>query len=167
MLAKQKTGVYSFSRTGNSHALETPEGEPKVFSKDKHPHYARDWALADTSSLGGHFGTSPSEGSGQSPGPVHPWGGIGRRSTAPALRQSLLSPFRAFLIVLADSSKKRRACLRGSLPCGAPSCSLPAWHRMGSARPSPTPCPEVPWLKAAQGGAGTGRETSKSRFNFI
>lgn len=110
MLAKQRTGVYSFSRTGNSHALETPAGEPKMFPKDKHPHYAWDWALADTSSLGRHFGTGPSEGSRRSPGPIHPWGGIGHRSTTPALRQSLLSPFRAFLIVLSDSSKKGPAC---------------------------------------------------------
>ncbi|CAI9173759.1 unnamed protein product [Rangifer tarandus platyrhynchus] len=68
-------------RTGNSHALETPAGEPKVFPKDKHPHYARDWALADTSSHGGHFGSGPSTGSGRSPGPIHPRGRIGRRIT--------------------------------------------------------------------------------------
>lgn len=52
-----------------------------MFRKDKHPHYARGWALADTSSHGGHFGRGPSKGSGWSPGPVHPRGRIGRRIT--------------------------------------------------------------------------------------
>lgn len=40
---------YSFSSTGNSHALETPAGEFRVFPRDKHPYYEADRALAGVS----------------------------------------------------------------------------------------------------------------------
>lgn len=136
LLAKKRPGVYSFPRTGNSHALETPAAEPKAFPKNKHPHYAGDRALAGPSKPL-HSGTRPPK---SADNPLsRPWGQdwashqevlLQPPSPGP-LRQSLLSPFKAFLVVLSDSSREV-ACLPCPLRCGAPSCALPAACREGA-----------------------------------
>ena len=83
---------------------------PKCFPKTNTPimHGTGPWQTPPASA--GTLAPAPPRGAEGPPGPIHPWGGIGHRSTTPAFRQSLLSPFRAFLIVLSDSSKKGPAC---------------------------------------------------------
>ena len=139
---------------------------PKCFAKTNTPimHGAGPWQTPPATA--GTLAEAPPRGADGPPVPSILGAGLVAASpsspSAPALRQSLLSPFRAFLIVLSNSSKKGPACaVHRPAERQAALCPPGTEWEMQARHPL-----EVPWLRAAQGGAGSGRETGKSRFNF-
>ena len=94
LLAKKRTGVYSFPRTGNSQALETLAAERQVFPKDKHRYSAgtRPWQAPPDPA--GSLAPGPPRGEQAAPS-AHPWDGAGRRirkcSRSPAVKAVFLN----------------------------------------------------------------------------
>lgn len=128
---REKDGVfYSFSRTGNSHALETPAAEPKCFPKTNIPIMQGTGLWQERANCGGQFGTGPlglCRGRAGSPFVHRPRGpdwtprSGSSLSSPPPLGQSPLSQFSAFLMVLSDSSREI-ACLARQPHCGPSLC---------------------------------------------
>lgn len=120
---------YSFSRTENSHALETPAVELKVFPKDKHPYYEGDRALAASPNRGRQFGTraSCSQSPANNPSVPCPGAGPGRHRQE-VRHQSLLSQFSDCGLELSDSATETAASF---VHCTVPgrAVALPTSHR--------------------------------------
>lgn len=119
---------YSFSRTGNSHALETPAVELKVFPKDKHPYYEGDRALAASPNRGRQFGTRASCSQSPANHPSVPCPGAGPGATGRKCHQSPLSQFSASVLELSDSATETAASF---VPCTVPgrAAALPTSRR--------------------------------------
>lgn len=96
LLAKKRTGVYSFPRTGNSQALETLTAERQVFPKDKHPYSAGTRAWQAPPARAGSLAPGPLRGE-QAVPVSHPWDGTGRRirkcsvSSGPSVKAGFLN----------------------------------------------------------------------------